>query len=185
MPARSQLDFSHFYHSYLIVSIVCNYNVIILKIVNPSKRSQEICEFLGRLTNSIVNYYLDKEGSVAMRCIQNWMKLGPQIVITVYFHQCCGSVTVWYGSGPRISTSVKRIQIRLLLFPSVTFKVATKLLKVFLLITYFLKATFRKTRSRIRTSYLWIRSQETQKHTDPDPQHWLPWTSCTPLLYRF
>ncbi len=76
-----------------------------------------------------------------MRCIQNWMKLGPQIVITVYFHKCCGSVTVWYryGSGPRISTSVKRIQIRLLLFPSVNFKVATKLLKVFLLITYFLK----------------------------------------------
>ncbi len=46
-----------------------------------------------------------------------------------------------FGTGPdlRISTSVKRIQIRLLLLPSVTFKMATKLIKVFLLITYFLK----------------------------------------------
>ncbi len=101
MLARSQLAFSHFYHFYLILSIVCNYNVIILKILNSSKRyHQEICEFLGRLANSIVNYYLVKEGSVASRFFhQNWMKHGPQIEITVCCLQCCGSVTVWYGSG--------------------------------------------------------------------------------------
>jgi hypothetical protein len=47
--------------------------------------------------------------------------------------QCCGSVTFWYGAGsgsvdPYISTTDVqiRIQLRILLFSSVTFKIPTK-----------------------------------------------------------
>ncbi len=40
--------------------------------------------------------------------------------------QCCGSVTSWYGQGPRIRTTVLRI--RILLFSSVAFKRSTKII---------------------------------------------------------
>ncbi len=50
-----------------------------------------------------------------------------------YFIQCCGSVTFWYGSGARTSY----YRIRILLFSSVTFKMATKNYFVSFLAYYF------------------------------------------------
>jgi hypothetical protein len=93
-----------------------------------------------------------------------------------------------------------RIWIRILLFSSVTFKMATEIIFFCLLLfevtftSFFIdKKSLRshktvesrffflvllddgKLRSRIRTSHLWIRIREVQKHTDPapdlDPHH--------------